>query len=70
MRSDLFIALVVFVPLIYIVAALASVRCGVFASTAAARDAGREFGTAPTSTSGCPPPRGPRSWPSKTSRRQ
>ena len=36
-----FIALVVFVPLIYIVAGFSAVQRGVFASTAAAREAGR-----------------------------
>ena len=42
-----FIALVVFVPLIYIVAGFSAVQRGVFASTAAAREAGRAIGTAP-----------------------
>ncbi len=41
-----FIALVVFVPLIYIVAGFSAVQRGVFASTAAAREAGRAIGTA------------------------
>jgi Flp pilus assembly protein TadG len=39
-----FIALVVFVPLIYIVAGFSAVQRGVFASTAAAREAGRAIG--------------------------
>jgi Flp pilus assembly protein TadG len=42
-----FIALVVFVPLIYIVAGFSAVQRGVFASTAAAREAGRAIATAP-----------------------
>ena len=42
-----FIALVVFVPLVYIVAGFSAVQRGVFASTAAAREAGRAIGTAP-----------------------
>ena len=47
-----FIALVVFVPLIYIVAGFSAVQRGVFASTAAAREAGRAIGTAPDVTTG------------------
>ena len=47
-----FIALVVFVPLIYIVAGFSAVQRGVFASTAAAREAGRAIGTAPDLASG------------------
>ena len=47
-----FIALVVFVPLIYIVAGFSAVQRGVFASTAAAREAGRAIGTAPDVASG------------------
>ena len=47
-----FIALVVFVPLIYIVAGFSAVQRGVFASTAAAREAGRAIGTAPDPTTG------------------
>ena len=41
-----FIALVVFVPLVYLVAGFSAVQRGVFASTAAAREAGRALGTA------------------------
>ncbi|WP_324276333.1 hypothetical protein [Blastococcus brunescens] len=47
-----FIALVVFVPLIYIVAGFSAVQRGVFASTAAAREAGRAIATAPDPVSG------------------
>ena len=47
-----FIALVVFVPLIYIVAGFSAVQRGVFASTAAAREAGRAIGTAPDPLTG------------------
>jgi hypothetical protein len=47
-----FIALVVFVPLVYIVAGFSAVRRGVFASTAAAREAGRAIGTAPDAATG------------------
>lgn len=47
-----FIALVVFVPLVYIVAGFSAVQRGVFASTAAAREAGRAMGTAPDPASG------------------
>jgi hypothetical protein len=47
-----FIALVVFVPLIYIVAGFSAVQRGVFASTAAAREAGRAIGTAPDAITG------------------
>ncbi len=47
-----FIALVVFVPLVYIVAGFSAVQRGVFASTAAAREAGRAIGTAPDAISG------------------
>jgi Flp pilus assembly protein TadG len=47
-----FIALVVFVPLVYIVAGFSAVQRGVFASTAAAREAGRAIGTAPDAESG------------------
>jgi hypothetical protein len=42
-----FIALVVFLPLVYIVAGFSAVQRGVFASTEAAREAGRAWGTAP-----------------------
>jgi hypothetical protein len=41
-----FIAVVVFVPLVYLVAGFSAVQRGVFASTAAAREAGRAMGTA------------------------
>jgi hypothetical protein len=47
-----FIALVVFVPLIYIVAGFSAVQRGVFASTAAAREAGRALATAPDPLTG------------------
>jgi Flp pilus assembly protein TadG len=47
-----FIALVVFVPLIYIVAGFSAVQRGVFASTAAAREAGRAIVTAPDPVTG------------------
>ena len=47
-----FIALVVFVPLVYIVAGFSAVQRGVFASTAAAREAGRAMGTAPDPATG------------------
>jgi hypothetical protein len=47
-----FIALVVFVPLIYIVAGFSAVQRGVFASTTAAREAGRAIGTAPDPVTG------------------
>ena len=42
-----FIALVVFVPLVYLVAGFSAVQRGVFAATEAAREAGRALGTAP-----------------------
>lgn len=41
-----FIALVVFVPLVYVVAGFSAVQRGVFAANAAAREAGRAMGTA------------------------
>ena len=47
-----FIALVVFVPLVYLVAGFSSVQRGVFAATAAAREAGRALGTAADPVSG------------------
>ncbi len=47
-----FVALVVFVPLVYIVAGFSAVQRGVFASTAAAREAGRAMGTAPDPATG------------------
>jgi Flp pilus assembly protein TadG len=47
-----FIALVVFVPLVYLVAGFSAVQRGVFASTEAARDAGRALGAAPDVATG------------------
>jgi hypothetical protein len=47
-----FIALVVFVPLVYLVAGFSAVQRGVFASTQAAREAGRAIGTAPDAATG------------------
>ena len=47
-----FIALVVFVPLVYLVAGFSAVQRGVFASTEAAREAGRAMGTAPDVATG------------------
>jgi Flp pilus assembly protein TadG len=47
-----FIALVVFVPLFYIIAGFSAVQRGVFASQAAAREAGRAMGTAPDLATG------------------
>ena len=47
-----FIALVVFVPLVYIVADFSAVQRGVFAATAGAREAGRAMGTAPDPATG------------------
>ena len=47
-----FIAVVVFVPLIYVVAGFSAVQRGVFAATAAAREAGRAIGTAPDPVTG------------------
>jgi hypothetical protein len=47
-----FLALVVFVPLIYLVAGFSAVQRGVFASTEAAREAGRAIGTAPDPVTG------------------
>jgi len=47
-----FIAVVVFVPLVYIVAGFSAVQRGVFASAAAAREAGRAMGTAPDTVTG------------------
>ena len=47
-----FIALVVFVPLLYLVAGFSAVQRGVFAATAAAREAGRAMGTAPDAVTG------------------
>jgi hypothetical protein len=41
-----FIALLVFFPLVYLVAGFSAVQRGVFASTSAAREAGRAIGTA------------------------
>ena len=64
-----FIALVVFVPLIYIVAGFSAVQRGVFASTAAAREAGRAIAHRagpgrPVRSARC----GRRSWRWRTSR--
>ncbi|MGY1985425.1 hypothetical protein ACI792_04295 [Blastococcus sp. SYSU DS0669] len=47
-----FVALVVFVPLVYVVAGFSAVQRGVFASQAAAREAGRAMGTAPYAVTG------------------
>jgi hypothetical protein len=47
-----FIALVVFLPLVYLVAGFSSVQRGVFASTEAAREAGRAMGAAPDPATG------------------
>jgi hypothetical protein len=47
-----FIALVVFVPLVYLVAGFSAVQRGVFASTEAAREAGRAIGIAPDPATG------------------
>jgi hypothetical protein len=47
-----FVALVVFVPLVYLVAGFSAVQRGVFASTEAAREAGRAIGTAPDAVTG------------------
>ncbi len=47
-----FIALVVFLPLVYVVAGFSAVQRGVFAANAAAREAGRALGTAPDPVSG------------------
>src|SRR4029453_2388102 len=47
-----FIALVVFLPLVYVVAGFSAVQRGVFASTEAAREAGRALGTAPDPATG------------------
>ncbi|SDN38357.1 hypothetical protein [Geodermatophilus sp. DSM 45219] len=47
-----FVAIVVFVPLVYVVAGFSAVQRGVFASTAAAREAGRAMGTAPDPVTG------------------
>ncbi|MGY1830163.1 hypothetical protein ACI8AA_06990 [Geodermatophilus sp. SYSU D01180] len=47
-----FMALVVFVPLVYVVAGFSAVQRGVFAATAAAREAGRALATAPDASTG------------------
>ncbi len=47
-----FIALVVFVPLVYLVAGFSAVQRGVLAADAGAREAGRAIGTAPDPVSG------------------
>ena len=48
----MFIALVVFLPLVYVIAGFSAVQRGVFAANAAAREAGRAMGTAPDPVSG------------------
>jgi hypothetical protein len=53
-----FIALVVFVPLIYVLAGFSAVQRGVFASAAAAREA---IGTAPDAATGL----APATWPAQ-----
>ena len=47
-----FIALVVFLPLVYLVAGFSAVQRGVFAANEAAREAGRAVGTAPDLATG------------------
>jgi len=47
-----FVALVVFLPLVYVVAGFSAVQRGVFASTEAAREAGRAIGPAPDAATG------------------
>lgn len=47
-----FIALVVFLPLVYVIAGFSAVQRGVFAANAAAREAGRAMGTAPDPVAG------------------
>ena len=47
-----FIALVVFLPLVYVVAGFSAVQRGVFAATEAARQGGRAIGTAPDPVTG------------------
>ena len=47
-----FIALVVFLPLVYLVAGFSAVQRGVFAADEAAREAGRALGTAPDPVTG------------------
>ena len=47
-----FVALVVFLPLVYVVAGFSAVQRGVFAATEAAREAGRALGTAPDAVTG------------------
>jgi Flp pilus assembly protein TadG len=47
-----FIALVVFLPLVYVVAGFSAVQRGVFAANAAAREAGRALATAPDLATG------------------
>jgi hypothetical protein len=47
-----FVALLAFVPLVYLVAGFSAVQRGVFASTQAAREAGRAIGTAPDVVTG------------------
>ena len=62
-----FIALVVFVPLVYLVTGFSAVQRGVFASTVAAREAGRALGPAPDLPTGQARPSGRCSWPWRTS---
>ncbi|MFC7575997.1 hypothetical protein ACFQX8_28955 [Klenkia terrae] len=47
-----FVAIVVFLPLVYLVAGFSAVQRGVFAADAAAREAGRAIGTAPDPVTG------------------
>ncbi|WP_369130156.1 hypothetical protein [Modestobacter roseus] len=47
-----FVALVVFLPLIYVIAGFSAVQRGVFAANAAAREAGRALATAPDLATG------------------
>ena len=47
-----FVALVVFLPLVYVVAGFSAVQRGVFAANAAAREAGRALATAPDLATG------------------
>ncbi|MGY1839024.1 MULTISPECIES: hypothetical protein [unclassified Modestobacter] len=47
-----FVALVVFLPLVYVIAGFSAVQRGVFAANAAAREAGRALATAPDLATG------------------
>ena len=47
-----FVAIVVFLPLVYLVAGFSAVQRGVFAADAAAREAGRAMGEAPDPATG------------------